>query len=87
MPAGRLDLGGDLSPHVIPQRAPARGGERLDLDLAVQVPDRHPGAMLLGHDELDLVLGPDRHQEAAQVHPLERGERLLRVPRAALEST
>ena len=39
--------------------------------------------MLFGHDELNLVLGPDRHLQAAQVHPLLRGERLTRVPRAA----
>jgi hypothetical protein len=39
--------------------------------------------VLLGHDELDLVLGPDGHLEAAQVHPLEVGKGFLRVPRAA----
>ncbi len=25
--------------------------------------------MLLGHDELDLVFGTDRHEQAAQVNP------------------
>ena len=67
--ARRLHLGGDLGPDVIPQRAPARRGERLDLDLALPVPDRHPGTVLLGHDQLDLMLGPDRHLQAAEVHP------------------
>ena len=42
--------------------------------------------MLLGHDELDLMLGPDRHLQAAEVHPLVRGEGFLRVPRAALRT-
>ena len=40
--------------------------------------------MLFGHDELDLVLGPDRHLQAAEVHSLLRGESLPRVPGAAL---
>ena len=40
--------------------------------------------MLFGHDELDLVLGPDRHLQAAEVHPLLRRESLPRVPGAAL---
>ena len=39
--------------------------------------------MLLGHDQLDLVFGPDRHLQATEVHPLKGGEGLLRVPRAA----
>ena len=42
--------------------------------------------MLLGHDQLDLMLGPDRDLEAAEVHPLECGEGLLRVPRAAFRT-
>ncbi len=40
--------------------------------------------MLLGHDQLDLMFGTDRHLQAAEVHPLEGGEGLLRVPRTAL---
>ena len=40
--------------------------------------------MLFGHDELDLVLGPDRHLQAAEVHSLLRGESLPRIPGAAL---
>jgi hypothetical protein len=85
-PARRANLGGDLGPDVIPERPATRRGERLDLDLALPVPDRHPGPVLLGHDQLDLVLGPDRHLQAAEVHPLEVGEGLLRVPRAALRT-
>ena len=81
-----MHLGGDLGPDVVPQRAPAGRGERLDLHFALPVLDCHPGAVLLGHDELDLVLGPDRHLQAAQIHPLLRGESLPRVPRAALRT-
>ena len=40
--------------------------------------------MLFGHDQLDLVLGPDRHLQAAEVRPLLRRESLPRVPGAAL---
>jgi hypothetical protein len=42
--------------------------------------------VLLGHDQLDLVFGADRHLQAAEVHPLKGGERLLRVPRAAFRT-
>jgi hypothetical protein len=40
--------------------------------------------VLFGHDELDLMLGSDRYLQAAEVHPLLRGEGLPRVPRATL---
>ncbi len=42
--------------------------------------------MLFGHDELDLVLGPDRHLQAAEIHPLLRRVGLPRVPRAAVRA-
>src|ERR1700678_409589 len=84
-PAARREhFGGDLAPDVVPQRASACRGERLDLQLALPVPDRYPDAVLLGLDELDLVLGADRHLQAAEVNPLLIGVGLLRVPGASL---
>src|SRR5580693_10678627 len=72
-PAGAVHLGRDLGPDVIPQRALPRRGERLDLHLALAVLHRDPGAVLFGHDELDLVLGADRHAQAAQIDALPLG--------------
>ena len=40
--------------------------------------------MLLGHDELDLVLRADRHLQAAEVYPVQGREGLRRVPWAVL---
>ncbi len=40
--------------------------------------------MLVGHDQLDLVLRAHRHLQAAQVNPVPRRERLPGVPGAAL---
>jgi hypothetical protein len=42
--------------------------------------------VLLGHDELDLVLGTDRHVQAAEVDPFLDGVPLRCVPRASLRS-
>ena len=70
----------------IPQRAPPRRGERLHLYLALAVLDRYPGAVLLGHDELDLMLRTDGHLQAAEVNPVPRWIGLPGVPRAALRA-
>jgi hypothetical protein len=32
------------------------------------------------------MLGPDRHLQAAEIHPLKLGEGLFRVPRAAFRT-
>ena len=50
------------------------------------MPHRDPGAVLLGHDELDLVLRADRHLQAAEIYPLPGRDGLPGVPRAALGS-
>src|SRR6202042_2632683 len=68
---------------VVPQRPPPRRGERLDLHLALAVPDGHPRAVLIGHDELDLVVGADRYLQAAEGDPFALWERLPRVPGTA----
>ncbi len=82
VPARLAHLRGDLGPDVLPQRASPGRGERLDLHLALAVPDGHPRAVLVGHDELDLVLWAHRHLQAAQVNPLPRREGLPGVPGA-----
>ncbi len=84
IPAGVVHFVGDLGPDVFPQRAPPGRGERLDLHLALTVPDCYPGTVLVGHDELDLVLRAHRHQQAAEVDPVPIGDGLPGVPRAAL---
>ena len=81
--AGLVYFPGCLGPQVIPQHAPPWRGEGLELHLALAVPDRHPDAMLVGHDELNLVLRAQRYLQAAEIHPGPRRERLLGVPRAA----
>src|SRR5262249_3384135 len=70
------------SSHSPPRRAAANAC----IWTSLPVPDRHPGTVLLGHDQLDFMFGSDRHLQAAEVHPLEGGEGLLRVPRAALRT-
>ncbi len=82
--AGRLDLGGDLRPQVVPQFSPARRGEGLDLHLAPAVPDGHPGAVLLGHRQLDLAVRADRHMQAAEILAFPHRIRLVGIPRPAL---
>jgi hypothetical protein len=42
--------------------------------------------VLFGHDELDLVLGTNRHMQAAEVNSLLGGVRLRSVPRASLRT-
>jgi hypothetical protein len=39
--------------------------------------------MLVGHDELNLMLRAHRYLQAAEIYPGPRRERLLSVPRAA----
>jgi hypothetical protein len=41
--------------------------------------------LLLGEDDLDLILRRHRDQQASEVHPGQFGVRVARVPRAAAE--
>jgi hypothetical protein len=82
--AGRGNLGGDLRPQVVPQGAAARRGEGLDLHLAIAVPDGDPGAVLLGHGQLDLAIRADRHEQAAQILAFPNRMGLVDIPRPAL---
>ena len=48
------------------------------------MPNGDPYAVVVGHDDLDVVLRAHRHLQAAEVDPLPRRECLPRVPRAAV---
>src|ERR1022692_581743 len=74
--------GGDLVPHVIPEAAALRGGERLLLKgtLLAQHCDQRP--LVLGQVQLYLESLAHRYLKAAEVDPLMRRELLVRIPRA-----
>ncbi len=78
------DVGSDLVPHLVPQAAAARRGERLELHAAVAVHDRDPGSLLLGDVDLDVEALPDRHEQAAAVDPLGLGVVVCDIPGAAV---
>jgi hypothetical protein len=82
LPARAADLGDDLTTHLVPQPGPLRRGERLELQLAVLVAYRHPGAVLLGEHQLDVRSLKHRHLQAAEVDPWQFLVRLRHVPRA-----
>ena len=79
---GLGDRGGDLAPHVIPEAAGLRGGERLQLKRAVSAQHGDQRPLVLREVQLDLESLAHRHLEAAEVDPFMRWELLLRVPRA-----
>jgi hypothetical protein len=82
LPARAADLSDDLATHLVPQPGPLGRGERLQLQLAELMTDRHPGTVLLGEHQLDVRSLSHWHLKAAEVDPGQLRVRLSHVPRA-----